>query len=364
MKSQILFRVSDYKSSCLLSELLLKGSLKIVNPIAINKEGWWALYATSSKLNKAEKEGFRLLSNQNIFNKYTLEFENNLSYSAKNIIPKYYDRKINSLTSSEFRNLFNQLCTFWQFYGYTEYIFTDYAYKCINESRNTCKIINSNIKKLGEIKNKARSTWNKYTAEKGVLKNIFDYINNNYYKDSDVAKYLTSSEISDTLKGVRVSEDRASKRKHSYLIKLNVLNKIKFEKDSVAKDLTDKFYSQDLNEIQSNKGIVKGIIACQGMAVGKAFVVPMFNAKDASKHLNNMDKGSILLAQSTNPDLILLMKKASAIVTDQGGLLSHAAIISRELGIPCLVGTKNATKVFKTGDMIEVDAIKGTITKK
>jgi pyruvate,water dikinase len=57
------------------------------------------------------------------------------------------------------------------------------------------------------------------------------------------------------------------------------------------------------------------------------------------------------------------MQKAGAIVTEQGGVTSHAAIVSRELGIPCLIGTKIATKVFKDGDMVEVDATKGIVRK-
>ena len=57
------------------------------------------------------------------------------------------------------------------------------------------------------------------------------------------------------------------------------------------------------------------------------------------------------------------MKKAIAIVTDTGGITSHAAIVSRELGKPCIAGTKIATKVFKDGDLIEVDANKGIVKK-
>jgi len=57
------------------------------------------------------------------------------------------------------------------------------------------------------------------------------------------------------------------------------------------------------------------------------------------------------------------MKKAGAIVTDEGGITCHAAIVSRELGIPCVVGTKIVTKVFKDGDLVEVDANKGLVKK-
>ena len=60
--------------------------------------------------------------------------------------------------------------------------------------------------------------------------------------------------------------------------------------------------------------------------------------------------------------MILAMKKASAIITDEGGICSHAALVSRELGIPCIVGTRDATQVFKDGDFVEVDANRGIVT--
>lgn len=65
----------------------------------------------------------------------------------------------------------------------------------------------------------------------------------------------------------------------------------------------------------------------------------------------------------TNPDYTILMNKACAIVTDEGGVTCHAAIVSRELGIPCIVGTKNATQILHNGDLIKVDAVQGIITR-
>ena len=76
-----------------------------------------------------------------------------------------------------------------------------------------------------------------------------------------------------------------------------------------------------------------------------------------------MKKGDILVAVTTHPDYVPAMQKAAAIVTEEGGILSHAAIVSREIRIPCIVGTKQVTKVLKDGDLIEVDANKGIVRK-
>jgi len=63
----------------------------------------------------------------------------------------------------------------------------------------------------------------------------------------------------------------------------------------------------------------------------------------------------------TRPEFLPAMKKSVAVVTDEGGLTCHAAIVSRELGIPCIIGTKIATKVLKTGDLVEVNANHGVV---
>lgn len=78
---------------------------------------------------------------------------------------------------------------------------------------------------------------------------------------------------------------------------------------------------------------------------------------------NNFKKEDILVSGSTRPEFLPLMWKATAFVTDAGGMLSHAAIVARELRKPCLLGTETATRVFKNGDRVEVDAEKGIVKK-
>jgi pyruvate, water dikinase len=79
--------------------------------------------------------------------------------------------------------------------------------------------------------------------------------------------------------------------------------------------------------------------------------------------MHKINKGDILMCNATNPDIVIVMERASAFVTDEGGITCHAAIISREMQKPCIIGTKIATKIFKDGDMVEVDANKGIVRK-
>ena len=79
--------------------------------------------------------------------------------------------------------------------------------------------------------------------------------------------------------------------------------------------------------------------------------------------MDKVNEGDILVSVATTPSIIMAMKKAAAFVTDEGGLTCHAAIVAREMKKPCVIGTKIATKVFKDGDVVEVDAERGIVRK-
>lgn len=108
---------------------------------------------------------------------------------------------------------------------------------------------------------------------------------------------------------------------------------------------------------QDHGPLIRGTTACKGKITGKARIILRPNVK------TRFQKGDILVTTNSNPSFMPFIRKCGALVTDEGGMNSHAAIIARELRKPCVIGTKVATQVLKDGDMIEVDANKGTIIK-
>lgn len=122
---------------------------------------------------------------------------------------------------------------------------------------------------------------------------------------------------------------------------------IKYSKFSKRKKVPRKVDTTKLRGIIASKGLVKGLV--------NVVLNP-----EATKIFK---KGEILVTTMTSPKFTIFLHKTSAIVTDEGGMLSHAAIVAREMKIPCVVGTKVATKVLKGGDMVEVDAEKGVVKK-
>ncbi|MFA6098893.1 MAG: PEP-utilizing enzyme [Patescibacteria group bacterium] len=103
--------------------------------------------------------------------------------------------------------------------------------------------------------------------------------------------------------------------------------------------------------------ILHGMAGSPGQVVGSAQVI-------YTKHdLRKIRQGDIMIAVTTHPDFVPAMRKCRAIVTDEGGITCHAAIVARELKKPCIVGTKTATSVLKDGDRVEVDAKLGVVKK-
>jgi phosphoenolpyruvate synthase/pyruvate phosphate dikinase len=112
-----------------------------------------------------------------------------------------------------------------------------------------------------------------------------------------------------------------------------------------------------LNITVNFQGELKGSVANKGKINGKVRLI--------EPHVvgQEFEQGEILVTRMTTPDLIPLIKKSKAIITDEGGITCHAAIVSREFNIPCIIGTKYATQVFKDGDLVEVDAERGIVRK-
>lgn len=100
---------------------------------------------------------------------------------------------------------------------------------------------------------------------------------------------------------------------------------------------------------------IKGISAQEGRCIGKVQLIKNFSK------LKNIKEGAILVTYQVRPQFNKFVKKAGAIITDEGGILCHASMLSREFKIPCIVGTKIATEVLKTGDRVEINGSKGII---
>jgi phosphohistidine swiveling domain-containing protein len=173
------------------------------------------------------------------------------------------------------------------------------------------------------------------------------------YCTATLAKYLLPKEIEDWLKkGKTPPVEELNKRYNCFAI-LSINGKVTYYTGTKAAKFKKLFSKTNIN-ISKREGI-KGNVAYSGKAKGVVKIV------NAISDLKKFKEGDILVSFSTNPSLVPAMNKAAAIITNTGGVTCHAAIVSRELKIPCIIGTKIATKVLHDGDLVEVDANSGVV---
>ena len=163
---------------------------------------------------------------------------------------------------------------------------------------------------------------------------------------------ITDEEMFGALEGKALPDKKEMALRHKDYAMIVRNSKTKLITDPEEIKELEKIYFVDTVKVEE----IKGRVACMGGIIrGKAKVC--LDKKDISK----VKKGDILVAQFTTPDFVVAMEKAVAIVADQGGLSSHAAIVSRELGVPCVMDTKNGTRIIHDNDLIEVNAKTGVI---
>ncbi len=194
----------------------------------------------------------------------------------------------------------------------------------------------------------------------GMVREMFSAIGKRFYSDGILEDerdvfYLTKEEIFSFIEGTSVTQNIKA---------LTALRKKEFEsyKDQTPSERFATngavYYANDLynlSRIEKTSGNLKGIGCCPGIIRGKVKII--LDASDAVA-LN----GDILVTSSTDPGWVTLFAGASAIITERGSVLSHSAIVSREMGKPCIVGVSGLLKTLKTGDEIQMDGSTGIIT--
>ncbi|HPL01522.1 MAG: phosphoenolpyruvate synthase [Patescibacteria group bacterium] len=122
---------------------------------------------------------------------------------------------------------------------------------------------------------------------------------------------------------------------------------------------SEKSKVQGSESVEANQAevLLRGAAASLGVATGPVKVI------HHHEEIDKVKEGEVLVTEMTTPDFVPAMKRAAGIVTDTGGRTCHAAIVSRELGIPCVVGTSTATSKLKTGQIVTVDGSKGLVYK-
>lgn len=160
--------------------------------------------------------------------------------------------------------------------------------------------------------------------------------------DGEIEELVRLGEIIEDHYGTPQDVEWAIERGKVYIVQSRPITTIREEKREEV-------------EVEEGEILVKGLGASPGIGIGRVKIVL------SPDEISKVEEGDVLVTTMTTPDMVPAMRKASAIVTDEGGLTCHAAIVSRELGVPAVVGTEKATKVLKDEMLVTVDGDKGVV---
>lgn len=214
-----------------------------------------------------------------------------------------------------------------------------------DERGNIKGVSEETVKEYREIRNKCE-----WVVSASVSKILENYNKKFPEKNTTHSRFLLIEEI---LSGEIPPIDKINKRKLGYIYhRGNLFTDISLEDYGDINNI--EFSDSDL-ETASFDGDISGEAVCPGKVKGKVCV--LFEIEDIKK----VNFGDIIVSPMTTPDFLPAMKNAHGIITDEGGITCHAAIVARELKKPCITGTKIATKILKDGDLVEVDGDNGVV---
>jgi len=281
------------------------------------------------KLSKHQKNYFWMLNNY---------------FSAKELNVDYFKKKAKNATKGVARKFLKEA--------------KNYQQKVKDEKKKYIKRLNLNNKKVKVIQLLNEAI---IFQDKRKMHNLkADYYLEEFLKEFSKRKvvpvrdlkWLLPKELEKLAEG-EDAKQLIAKRKH---IAVAVCDdkKIEIKVQNIASKI-----NIDLNEVKIEKSSnIQGTVACIGKekhfrGIARIILSP--------KEGNKLKEGEILVTAMTTPDYVVFMKKAGAIITDIGGVTCHAAVVSREFGIPCIVGTKHATKIIKDGDILEIHNLRGVV---
>jgi pyruvate,water dikinase len=356
-------------SNVFLTNILFEGGYKNFDTLVTIKNGKWELFISKENINKLSNDRYQEVLNGIDLNKFNDDF-----IKTKKEFDILSNKEINKLSHKEFikilKDFIDTAIKYLKLYITTEFFMYNKIEKEINEFiegkfsfedilsdkidlkifPKNIRILTEHLSKMQHIKLEMRKTMNEVImGPESLTARILTQLV--LISGKDDATSMTIEEVINFLENKKFI-DVSDRHIYSYITW-----------DKKLKILSGAEAYKKIRELDKKipKNEVTGTPACKGLVKGIAKVIPF--SMNPTDYFHKMEKGNILVSDTTGPEMMVLIEKASAIVTDEGGITSHAAIISREFNIPCVVGTKYATEIFKDGDLIEVNAFNGIVKK-
>lgn len=344
----------------------------VFEPITTIKNGKWQFFLSEETLKIMAESGYEIALKQEAYKDYELKYKEFIKR-----IENLQGYEIQNLTKEEFLKFLGEFrkltIDFLEIYKETEFFYfakiereltghirDKFPFEDLLSNKADISAWPDDMRKLADhiinmqnIKLEYRKTMNNLAlGESSLLSRVLEQLIIRTGRED--AASMTFEEILSCFTNEKIG-DISERHVYSYILwdKENDKLSITSGGDAYRKiRALDKFIPKEE---------VIGTPACKGIVKGRVKIIPFSITPE--KYLSKMEKGDILVSDTTGPEMIVAIEKAAAIVTDEGGMMSHAAVISREFNTPCVVGTKYATQVFKDGDLVEVNAYNGIVKK-
>jgi phosphoenolpyruvate synthase/pyruvate phosphate dikinase len=318
--------------------------------------GVWTSYIPKHVVERTLKEGLELYSHSQQFQTYKQSFEQ-YRVRSRQLFEDVLATEI--ITGELVQNFFQTATELFKYYSKVDFFYTDLAYTTSQSQPNGD--LAKNLEEIEGIKNPGREYLNNiFFGDDSYLFQVIRKISRQTRITFDDLLGCSVEEIINLVKGDQIDINLAHDRLRSFVM-IGTGTTTQYLVGGKAEEFISEF-KQSADVLVNHH--LKGTVAHGGCIKGRIRVIPStyyYNFATLPDIIDAMQDGEVLVAETTSPELLPACHKASAIITDQGGLLSHAAIVSRELDIPCIVGTGIATQVLKDGDMVEVDANNGVV---
>lgn len=395
-KYKLVWGRGDFKA--FLIELVMKGGYNSL--LSIHEKPHSEVYISENDEKKLAKEGIKLYDNKrkviDLLNKGKIS-----SKKVKEVISEFNKINLQKKTDFELKEILKKFYScqlkFLRIYCFTEVMYSPEIDKTIRnfifgktKNRNNRNYIFSvlvnpsenkgiiqererflvnlrapekienlcqSVRKIGKVKIIWRSIFNQSYE---FLVNLFKEIARRNYLSLDQVENCLYRELLNLLEKKKVNLDKINQRTKCF-VAFKEGDKYNFYIGEKAKQIISKIKFKIPKDIKEFSGDIASIGVAKGRVKIFRSIFAKGGTKEILKKIKEMKKGEILVALATGPEMIMACKKAGAIVAEEGGINSHAAIISRELGIPGIVNTKIATRILEDGDLVEVDANKGVV---
>lgn len=329
-----------------------RSALKELEVLFVLDNGMFKQYFTKSAYERALDRGLEFYSDEYAFDTYQKNLVAHCDAFTNFFESEIKGRK--ALTKEIVNDFFEYTKKLCGDYVKMNFEFTDKAF--VHKEENST--IKKNLLGVAKFKDIIRAVMNMVLFEpEGYSNRFFAILGDQFELAPSLLENLTQKEILRLFEDWRPIEAVVSKRQEAFVER--------YDLDGFYEGKDAEVILQEFREEIVSSDTIRGQVANKGVVRGQVKIIPVDYSDLSRVHaeIEKMQHGDVLVAETTAPELIVACKKASAIITDMGGLMSHAAIVSREMGIPCIVGTKNASKILKDGDEVEVDADNGIVRK-